>query len=79
MSTTHQSLGIYVPQEYMTCTQSSGLYTCTVNSSGTKGSYTASNAPLVFPVNTSGYSAMKLQLHILIIQLALSLKKESYT
>ena len=59
MSTTHQSLGIYVPQEYMTCTQSSGLYTCAVNSSGTKGSYTASNAPLVFPVNTSGYSAMK--------------------
>ena len=59
VSTTHQSLGIYVPQEYMTCTQSSGLYTCAVNSSGTKGSYTASNAPLVFPVNTSGYSAMK--------------------
>ena len=59
VSTTHQSLGIYVPSEYMTCTESSGKYTCSINSSGTKGSYTASNAPLVMPVNTSGYSAMK--------------------
>ena len=58
VSTTHQSLGIYVPSEYMTCSESSGKYTCSINSSGTKGSYTASNAPLVMPVNTSGYSAM---------------------
>ena len=59
VSTTHQSLGIYVPSEYMTCTESSGKYTCSINSSGTKGSYSASNAPFVIPVNTSGYSAMK--------------------
>ena len=59
VSTTHQSLGIYVPKEYLTCTESNGKYSCTVNSSGKKGAYTASNAPLVFPVNTSGYSAMK--------------------
>ncbi len=58
VSTTHQSLGIYVPAEYMTCTESSGKYTCSINSSGTKGSYTAKNAPFVMPVNTSGYSAM---------------------
>ena len=43
----------------MTCTSSNGTYTCTINSSGTKGSYSASNAPLVMPVNTSGYSAIK--------------------
>ena len=42
----------------MTCTESSGKYTCSINSSGTKGSYTAKNAPFVMPVNTSGYSAM---------------------
>ena len=59
VSTTHQSLGIYVPKEYMTCTSSSGTYTCSINSSGTKGSYSAKNAPLVMPVNTSGYSAQK--------------------
>ena len=59
VSTSHQSLGIYVPAEYMTCSESSGKYTCEINPSGTKGSYTAKNAPLVIPVNTSGYSAMK--------------------
>jgi len=59
VSTTHQSLGIYVPKEYMTCTEASGTYSCSINTSGTKGSYTATNAPLVMPVNTSGYSAMK--------------------
>ena len=59
VSTTHQSLGIYVPKEYMACTSSSGTYTCSINSSGTKGSYSAKNAPLVMPVNTSGYSAQK--------------------
>ena len=59
VATNYQSLGIYIPEEYMTCTSSSGTYTCAINSSGTKGSYSASNAPLVMPVNTSGYSAMK--------------------
>ena len=58
VSTTHQSLGIYVPKEYMSCTESSGAYSCSINSSGSKGSYTASNAPLVMPVTTPGYSAM---------------------
>ena len=57
-STTHESLGIYVPGEYMTCTESNSKYTCDINSSGKKGSYTASNAPFVMPVDTSGYSAM---------------------
>ena len=59
VSTTYETLGIYVPGEYMTCTQGSSTYTCSINSSGTKGSYTAKNAPFVMPVNTSGYSAMK--------------------
>ena len=58
-TTTYETLGIYVPGEYMTCTQGSSGYTCSINSSGTKGSYKASNAPFVMPVNTAGYSAMK--------------------
>ena len=58
-STTHESLGIYFPGEYMTCTESSSKYSCNINSSGKKGSYTATNAPFVMPVNTPGYSAMK--------------------
>ena len=59
VSTTFESLGIYVPGEYMTCTSSGSTYSCSINSSGAKGSYTAKNAPFVMPVNTSGYSAMK--------------------
>ena len=43
----------------MTCTQGSSTYTCSINSSGKKGSYTSSNAPFVMPINTSGYSAQK--------------------
>ena len=43
----------------MSCTQGSSTYTCSINSSGKKGSYTASNAPFVMPINTSGYSAQK--------------------
>ena len=58
-STTYETLGIYVPGEYMSCTQGSSTYTCSINSSGKKGSYTASNAPFVMPINTSGYSAQK--------------------
>ena len=44
-STTYETLGIYVPGEYMTCTQGSSSYTCSINSSGTKGSYTAKKCP----------------------------------
>ena len=58
-NTTYETLGIYVPGEYMTCTKGSSTYTCSINSSGTKGSYNSKNAPFVMPVNTSGYSAME--------------------
>jgi len=58
-NTTYETLGIYVPGEYMTCTKGTSTYTCSINSSGTKGSYNDKNAPFVMPVNTSGYSAMK--------------------
>ena len=59
VDTSYQSFGIYVPKEYLTCTESSGKYTCDINSSGAKGSYTASTAPIVLPVDTPGYAAMK--------------------
>ena len=55
----YQSFGIYVPKEYLTCTQSNDKYSCEINSSGTKGSFTASTAPIVLPVDTWGYAAMK--------------------
>ena len=58
-SSIYQSMGIYVPKEYLTCTESGNKYKCNVNSEGKKGSYKASNAPIVMPVDTPGYAAMK--------------------
>ena len=61
VNTDYQSMGIYIPKEYLTGTETStkGKYKCEINSSGKKGDYTSSTAPLVMPVETPGYSAMK--------------------
>lgn len=54
----YESLGIYVPGKYMTGIKNSDdTYTCTINTNSTVGNYTAKTAPVVFPVNTAGYSA----------------------
>ncbi len=54
----YEQMGIYVPAAYMNATSNGdGSYTCTLNSSGSVNGYTASTAPVVVPVNTSGYSA----------------------
>ncbi len=50
----YEQMGIYVPSAYLT-KNSDGSYS--INSSGTCNGYTASTAPIVVPVNTSGYSA----------------------
>src|SRR5574344_2188478 len=56
---TYESMAIFVPAAYMNATATSDetTYTCTINSSGTQGSYTAATAPIVMPVDTAGYSA----------------------
>ncbi len=51
---TYEQMGIYVPSAYLS-KNSDGSYS--INSSGTCNGYTASTAPIVLPVNTSGYSA----------------------
>lgn len=54
----YESMGIYVPGAYFSATENEdGSFTCTVNTSGSVGNYTASTAPVVLPVNTAGYSA----------------------
>ena len=54
----YQTLGIYVPGVYFNATNNGdGTYTCEVNKEGTVENYTAETAPIVFPVNTAGYSA----------------------
>lgn len=56
---TYETLGIYVPGAYMTATENNdGTYTCTVNTSGNVGGFTAETAPVVIPVDTPGYAAM---------------------
>ena len=55
----YETMGIFVPGAYFTGTDNGdGTYTCTVNTSGTAGQYTAATAPLILPINTPGYSAM---------------------
>jgi len=50
----YEQMGIYVPSAYLT-KNSDGSYS--INTSGTCNGYTAATAPVVVPVNTSGYSA----------------------
>jgi hypothetical protein len=59
-TTEYETLGIYVPGAYLTATANGdGTYTASVNEGGTFNGFTAKTAPVVFPVNTPGYSAMK--------------------
>ena len=57
---TYETLGYYVPASYMDAEENGdGTWTCTVNYLREKGPYTADTAPVILPVNTPGYSAMK--------------------
>lgn len=53
----YETMGIYVPGAYMTGVENEdGTYTCTINDEGEVNGYTAQTAPIVFPINTAGYS-----------------------
>jgi hypothetical protein len=59
-SSTLETCGIYIPGGYFTGSKNSdGTYTCSLNTSGKVGKYSASTAPIVIPINTPGYSEMK--------------------
>ncbi|MBQ7615226.1 MAG: tannase [Butyrivibrio sp.] len=56
--TEYEELAIIVPAAYMDATDNGdGTYTCTLNTTVEVNGYTAETAPIVFPVNTPGYSA----------------------
>ncbi len=59
VSSDYESFGIYVPGEYLKCTENGDKYACEPDSSSSVNGYTASTAPIVMPVNTPGYSAQK--------------------
>ena len=59
-TTEYETLGIYIPGAYMTATDNGdGTYTAAINDSGTLNGFTAKTAPIMFPVNTPGYSAQQ--------------------
>ncbi len=59
-TTDYETLGIYVPGAYLTASANGdGTYSAVVNESGSLNGFTAKTAPLVFPVNTPGYSAQQ--------------------
>lgn len=54
----YETLAVFVPGAYMTGTDNGdGTYTCEINEDGEIAGYTASDAPVVMPINTPGYSA----------------------
>ena len=57
---TYETLGYFVPGNYFDAEENGdGTWTCQVNILRDKGEYTADTAPVILPVNTPGYSAMK--------------------
>lgn len=57
--TARETMGIFVPGTYfMGEDNGDSTYTCSVDAEAVIGNYTAATAPIVFPVNTPGYSAM---------------------
>lgn len=53
----YESMAIYVPGDYFKSERNSnGTYTCSVINANV-GNFTASNAPIVMPIDTPGYSA----------------------
>ena len=55
----YETLSVFVPGAYMTATDNGdGTYTCELSDKRI-GNYTAATAPIVFPINTPGYSAQE--------------------
>lgn len=56
----YESCAIYVPGEYFEASENSnGTYTCSLKSDGKTENYSVSEAPIVMPINTPGYSSCK--------------------
>lgn len=56
----YETLGIFIPAAYMHAKDNGdGTFTCKINNQVAVKGYTAASAPIVIPVNTPGYSAIK--------------------
>ena len=59
-TTDYETLGIYIPGEYLNGTKNSdGTYTCSINDDGQRAGYSSNTAPIILPVDTPDYSAQK--------------------
>jgi hypothetical protein len=56
-NTTYQNLGIFIPSNYLKCEKIGKYYKCLKNIEGKIKEYTSETAPIVFIVETPGYSA----------------------
>ena len=55
----YETLAVFVPGGYMDAEDNGdGTYTCKIDETSEVGTYTATTAPIVMPINTPGYSAM---------------------
>ena len=54
---TYQNLGIFIPSNYLKCEKIGKYYNCSKNIEGKIKEYTSETAPIVFIVETPGYSA----------------------
>lgn len=56
----YDSLAVFVPGAYFEATDNGdGTFTCAISGDAEVSGYTAETAPIVFPVNTPGYSAQE--------------------
>jgi len=55
-TTDYESLGIYIPGDYVNATKSGSTYTISSFTTTAVNGFTAATAPIVIPVNTPGYS-----------------------
>lgn len=57
---TYETLGIFVPAAYMNAADNGdGTFTCSIDDQANVSGYGAATAPIVIPVETPGYSAMR--------------------
>lgn len=54
---TYEAASIFVPGPYLTGTKSGSTYTCEVVPDAQVGSWTATTAPVIFPLNAPGFTA----------------------
>ena len=59
VSDTYETMGIYVPGQYLTCVENGDKYKCAVNETEELNGYTSQDAPMVMPIEGTEYEAVR--------------------